>query len=151
MRFVWRMLSHMLFTIFVLACQSIKVQSNTGNFNNENRFVIRDAPVIPSPYSSNQRSLPAVKVDPKGTVYTTEILKQQLANELNLPLRDLRIVDPSFPSQIQATFTARPNAILFTLENIKVVVKHNEALVFSPFQSEVREFIPALQQQIITA
>jgi len=129
-------------------CFSIKVTSN-----NENRFVLRDTPMIPSPYSAsnNRRSLPAVKVDPKGTVYTTQILKQQLANELDLPLRDLRVVDPSFPSQIQATITARPKAILFTLENIKVVVKNDEALVFSPFLSEVREFIPALQQQITTA
>ena len=81
-------------------------------------------------------------------MYSTEILKQQLADELKLPLRDLRIVDPSFPNQIQATFIARPNVILFSLESIKVVVKHNEALVFNPLLPEVREFVPALQQQI---
>lgn len=81
-------------------------------------------------------------------MYSTEILKRQLADELKLPLRDLRIVDPSFPNQIQATFIARPNVILFTLESIKVVVKHNEALVFNPLLPEVREFVPALQLQI---
>ena len=111
-------------------------------------------PSIPSPFSSfnsNQRSLPAIKVDPKGKIYTTQILKQQLANELGLPLRDLRIVDPSFPTQIQTTFTARPKAILFCIENIKVVVQHNEALIFSPYQPEVQEFVPILQQQISQA
>ena len=110
---------------------------------------LRPSPVVPSPFSNTQRSLPAIKVDPKGKAYTTQILKQQLANELGLPLRDLRIVDPSFPSQIQATFTSRPNAILFCIENIKVVVQNDEALVFSPYQPEVQEFVPALQQQII--
>jgi magnesium transporter len=84
-------------------------------------------------------------------VYRTQILKQQLADELGLPLRDLRIVDPSFPSQIQATFVARPNVILFCLENIKVVVQRNEALVFSPYEASVQEFVPVLQQQIALA
>ena len=105
--------------------------------------------VIPPTFTLNQRALPAIKVDTTGKVYTTQILKQQLANELRLPLRDLRLVDPSFPSQIQATFIARKRAILFCIENIKVVVQHNEALVFSPYQPDVQEFVPALQQQIL--
>ena len=105
----------------------------------------------PAPFSGTAaRPLAAVKVDPRGKVYQTQILKQQLANELGLPLRDLRVVDPSFPSQIQATFTARPKAILFCMENIKVVVQKGEALVFSPEVQSVQEFIPALQQQIAT-
>ena len=62
---------------------------------------------IPPPFSSSYRALPAIKVDPSGRVYNTQILKQQLANELGLPLRDLRVVDPSYPNQIQATFTSR--------------------------------------------
>ena len=106
---------------------------------------------IPSPFTQSPRSLPAVTFDPNGKVYTTQILKQQLADELGLPLRDLRIVDPSFPSQIQATFMARPNAIIFCIENIKVVVQQNEALVFNPYDSSVQEFVPALQQQIMLA
>ena len=53
---------------------------------------------------SNNRpliSLPAIRVDSTGKVYTVQVLKQQLANELGLPLRDLRIIDPSFPSQVR--------------------------------------------------
>ena len=111
------------------------------------------AQYLPTPNfsSSAQRPLPAIKVDPSGKAYTTNILKQQLANELNLPIRDFRIVDPSFPSQIQTTFTSRPNAILFCIENIKVVVQRDEALIFSPFQPEVQEFVPVLQQQLTQA
>lgn len=116
------------------------------------RANMRSSPTTATPPSfSLMRSLPAIKVDPSGNVYTTQILKQQLANELGLPLRDLRIVDPSYPSQIQATFTSRKKAILFCIENVKVVVQHHEALVFSPYQPEVQEFVPALQQQIIMA
>ena len=66
------------------------------------------SPITPlSTFASNQRALPAIKVEPSGRVYTTQILKQQLANDLQLPLRDLRIVDPTMPNQIQATFTSR--------------------------------------------
>jgi hypothetical protein len=103
----------------------------------ENGKIIRNSPTSPGPFISSQRSLAAIKVDSTGEVYTTQILKQQLANELGLPLRDLRIVDPSYPTQIQATFTARKKAILFCIENIKVVVQHDEALVFGPLQPEV--------------
>eukprot|EP00981_Chlorochromonas_danica_P011388 scaffold3993_cov161-Ochromonas_danica.AAC.2 len=98
---------------------------------------------------NHRASLPAVRIDPSGNAFTTQILKQQLANELKLPLRDLRVIDPSYPSQIQATFIARPDCILFTVENIKIVVKRDEALVFNPYNMEVQKFIPTLQQQLI--
>ena len=76
----------------------------------------------PQAFSSSQRLLPVIKVDQNGHVETTQVSKQQLANELHLPLRDLRIIDPSFPTQIQAAFMARQNAILFCIENIKVCI-----------------------------
>ena len=109
---------------------------------------LRPSTAVPPAFSTQRTALPAIRIEPSGRVTTTQILKQQLANELGLPLRDLRIVDPSYPNQIQATFTSRKKAILFCIENIKVVVQHHEALVFSPFQPEVQEFVPALQQQI---
>ena len=139
------------FSVYVYLSRCARVLSNTGDsVNSVWTKYNQNGNTVPSPFTSAQRSLPAIKVDPLGKVYTTQILKQQLANELGLPLRDLRIVDPSFPSQIQATFTARPRTILFCVENIKVVVQQNEALVFSPYQAEVQEFIPALQQQILS-
>ena len=38
--------------------------------------------------------------------------------------------------------------MLFSLENVKVVVQCDEALVFSPFQKEAQEFIQYLQKDI---
>lgn len=135
------------FYIVVLGILGIFLKHSTSS-QVENGRVSRNSPVVPAPFASSQRSLAAIKVDPSGEVYTTQILKQQLANELGLPLRDLRIIDPSFPSQIQASFISRKKCILFCIENIKVVVQHNEALVFGPYQPEVQEFVPALQLQI---
>lgn len=97
---------------------------------------------------ASKRALPAVRIDSSGRINSISITKKNLANDLSLPLRDLRIVDPSFPKQIQATFKARPRAIVFSIENIKVVVKVNEAIIFNPSQPEVQDFVPALQQQI---
>jgi Mg2+ and Co2+ transporter CorA len=94
-------------------------------------------------------SVEAVRINPSGQTQKVEILKQQLANELHLPLRDFRIVDPALPKQIKATFTARPNAILFCLETIKVVVQNNEALIFNPYINEVKEFTNFLQRQLL--
>lgn len=105
----------------------------------------------PAGFLNGQRTyptLPAVSIDTMGKISTIQVLKQQLANELELPLRDLRVIDPSFPSQIKSTFVARTTGMLFTLENIKVVVKCNEAVVFSPSLPEAQEFIRYLQQQI---
>jgi magnesium transporter len=137
---------------FIFILFIIKAKACTGQLENGRiRSSTRVSASSPSSLPSAQRSLPAMKIDTSGKVYVTQILKQQLANELGLHLRDLRIVDPSLPTQIKATFTSRRKAILFCIENIKVVVQHDEALVFGLYQPEVQEFIPALQQQIAQA
>ncbi|RYH31703.1 hypothetical protein EON65_02080 [archaeon] len=103
-----------------------------------------------APVNHNFRAyLSAVKISPTGTTTNINILKQQLANDLHLPLRDLRVIDPTFPNQIQAAFLARPRAILFTLESIKVVVLPDQAIVFNPFNPDVQQFITVLQQQLV--
>ena len=90
----------------------------------------------------------AIRIDNKGEIRSFSETKQQLASELELPLRDLRMIDPSFPGQIQAAFAARPQAILLTLEDIKLIIKSNEVIVFSPSISDDSEFISTLQQQL---
>jgi magnesium transporter len=106
--------------------------------------------VTTSPLFSNKKALSAVRIDKAGQLTHVQLNKASLATELSLPLRDFRIVDPSLPSQIQATFKSRPHVLLFSIENIKVVVKHDELFIFSPDQAMVQAFIPALQRQIAT-
>jgi magnesium transporter len=96
---------------------------------------------------TTMRTIAAIKIDHDGKVETNRIVKQQLANELGLHLRDLRAVDPNLPSPAHAIFTVRPKAILFCIENIKVIVTHNEALLFNPAHADVQEFIKELQRQ----
>ena len=115
-----RMQIFVLFSAFIFSLYNVNGSTDPGEVNWVGRTTATS--LISTPLSASQRTLTAVKVNPTGQVYSTQILKQQLANDLNLPLRDLRVVDPSFPNQIQATFTARPKAILFCIENIKVVV-----------------------------
>jgi magnesium transporter len=103
---------------------------------------------VQTPVLANQHPISAVRIDKRGNISEAEVLKQDLAHDLHLPIRDFRVVDPSLPNKIKCTFTARPNAILFCIERIKVIVRQDEALIFS---EEVRDFIPALRQQITLA
>lgn len=128
--------------IFVFNTSSIRVLSNADN------WIPRNSAASQQFSSAAQRSLPVIKIDHQGNVQSSEVSKQQLANELGVPIRDLRIVDPSFPTQIQAVFMARNKAILFCVENIKVIIRFNEAVVFSPYQKEVMQYVPALQNHI---
>lgn len=100
-------------------------------------------------FGSNPRMLTGIKIDQEGKVSSFEIAKQQLASELLLPLRDLRIVDPSYPSQIQATVLARPNVILFSVDHVKIIIKHSEAFIFNVNHEEIRKFVSLLQQQLV--
>jgi hypothetical protein len=90
-------------------------------------------------------------VESSGARSTVHVVKQKLANELDLHLRDLRIIDPSYPTQIQACFAARPGSILFCLENIKIVLRKSDALIFTPSRIEAQEFVSALQHQLTNA
>jgi hypothetical protein len=94
------------------------------------------------------KALQAVLVDCCGDTRSCTVVKHELASELKLPLRDLRLVDPSFPGQTQAAFAARPQAVLFALEDIKVVVHDHQAAVFGPAQADAMAFISALQAQL---
>jgi hypothetical protein len=94
------------------------------------------------------KALQAVLVDCCGDTRSCTVVKHELASELKLPLRDLRLIDPSFPGQTQAAFAARPQAVLFALEDIKIVVHDHQAAVFGPAQADAMAFISALQAQL---
>lgn len=97
---------------------------------------------------SHSRKLGGIKMDNKGRISSFDISKQQLSRELNLNLRDLRLVDPSCPSQFKATMAARPNVILFSVDHLKMIIKNNETFIFNTNHEEVERFVPLLQQQL---
>lgn len=98
--------------------------------------------------ATSQRPLEMIRMSCKGEVTIAQAMTQQLAKELGLPLRDLRYIDPSYPSQIHSTFIVRPGVILMSLEGIKVIVKNDEALIFGVQEPEVQKYISALQIQL---
>lgn len=83
-----------------------------------------------------------------GNISKVKIYKRAIASDLNLHLRDLRIIDPTIPKQIRSAFIARPQAILFSIENIKAIVCYNKAIIFGPDQLEVKEFISVVQKLV---
>jgi Mg2+ and Co2+ transporter CorA len=94
------------------------------------------------------KKINGIRIDWNGEFTPFEVLKEELANQLQLPLRDLRIVDPSYPSQVQAVLITRPNVILFSLNHIKMVIKSNEVFIFNHSHEEVMKFISLLRQQL---
>lgn len=98
--------------------------------------------------ATSQRPLDMIRINRKGETLGVQAMKQLLAKELGLPLRDLRYIDPSYPSQIHSTFIVRPGIILMSLESIKVIVKSDEALIFGVEDPEVRKYVSILQLQL---
>lgn len=92
--------------------------------------------------------LRATVVDTNGESNSYDSAKQQLAIDLKLSLRDLRLVDPSIPTRTQTAIVARPTAVLFAMESIKMAVTEDKAFVFGHAQQETLEFISALQAQL---
>lgn len=98
--------------------------------------------------ATSQRPLDMIRINRKGETLGVQAMKQLLAKELGLPLRDLRYIDPSYPSQIHSTFIVRPGIILMSLESIKVIVKSDEALIFGVEDPEVQKYVSVLQLQL---
>ncbi len=118
-----------------------------NQYAEENQSRRKDLTVIRM-LGSHSRKLGGIKMDNKGRISSFDISKQQLSRELSLNLRDLRLVDPSCPSQFKATMAARPNVILFSVDHLKMIIKNNEAFIFNTNHEEVERFVPLLQQQL---
>lgn len=104
--------------------------------------------VIPPP--PQPRLLDVVVLGRNGTVARQQLRKSELASALGCPIRDLRLIDASFPGNC-AAFLARRSAIVLCVEHVKAVIKRNEVLLFDPQSREVLPLIPMLQHQLATA
>jgi magnesium transporter len=129
------MISFSLF-IFILLCvksqilhcnQYTNTLSNLYPTSSEGLFASKS---VSTSAVINSRILKGFRLSCNGTLNSFENGKDHLAEELGLSLRDLRIVDPSYPSQIQATIVPRNRVILFSLENVKIVITNNDVYIF---------------------
>ncbi|CAM9842602.1 unnamed protein product, partial [Phaeothamnion confervicola] len=54
-----------------------------------------------------------------------------MAQELRCPLRDLRLIDPSFPGLYPAVVSRR-SAIILSILKVKAIIRADELLIFNP-------------------
>uniref|UniRef100_A0A7S3XEP0 Magnesium transporter n=1 Tax=Picocystis salinarum TaxID=88271 RepID=A0A7S3XEP0_9CHLO len=62
------------------------------------------------------------KIDELGNLETICVDKYHLASTLNVPYRDMRVLDPLIPSETPSSIFIRENALVLNLEHIKAVV-----------------------------
>jgi magnesium transporter len=95
----------------------------------------------------NQKKIDGIRMNSIGNILPFEINKEELASTLRLPLRDLRIIDPSYPSQAQAAILTRPGVILISMGNLKIIIKEKEVFIFNHNHEQVRKFTALLERQ----
>mmetsp|Transcript_38985 Transcript_38985/g.154324 ORF Transcript_38985/g.154324 Transcript_38985/m.154324 type:complete len:190 (+) Transcript_38985:56-625(+) len=89
----------------------------------------------------------ALEIKTDGTIRERHLQKSDVAAELHLNYRDLRVVDPSFRSET-AMFLARSSAIVVHLEHIRALVQANRILLFDPNHPRVQAFLPQLRDRL---
>eukprot|EP00752_Nemacystus_decipiens_P012091 g10718.t1 len=114
-------------------------------------LVASSAPLLPEalpagPVNPSSRSVPVLRLSSEGAAVETTLSRQQLANELNCPLRDLRLADPTFPGQFPSVL-ARSGSIIFSVADVKAVIRSKELLLF-PTTPDVLSIVPAVQEKI---
>mmetsp|Transcript_14195 Transcript_14195/g.20634 ORF Transcript_14195/g.20634 Transcript_14195/m.20634 type:complete len:373 (-) Transcript_14195:1356-2474(-) len=89
----------------------------------------------------------ALEIKTDGTIRERHLQKSDVAADLHLNYRDLRVVDPSFRSET-AMFLARSSAIVVHLEHIRALVQANRILLFDPNHPRVQAFLPELRDRL---
>lgn len=87
-----------------------------------------------------------LRLSSEGMAVETTLSRQQLATELNCPLRDLRVADPTFPGQFPSVL-ARCGSIIFSVAEVKAVIRSRELLLF-PSNPDVLSIVSSVQEKI---
>ncbi|GAB0489417.1 hypothetical protein MMPV_000636 [Pyropia vietnamensis] len=94
--------------------------------------------------------LAALEILPDGTVSARHVQKADVALELSLNLRDLRVVDPTFRNE-SPVILARPTALVIHLVHVRVLVTASRVLLFDPHNPAVAALTPRLRARLLDA
>lgn len=94
--------------------------------------------------------LAALEILPDGTVSARQVQKADVALELSLNLRDLRVVDPTFRNE-SPVILARPTAMVIHLVHVRVLVTATRVLLFDPHHPAVAALTPRLRARLLDA
>ncbi|CAL8467760.1 g7298 [Coccomyxa elongata] len=84
-------------------------------------------------HSANSRAKRSwLILDSTGKVSQRRVDKHDLCTRLSLPMRDLRILDPTvMTSQSPSSIFIRDNAIIFNIESLRMLVERDEVILLS--------------------
>ncbi|OSX77355.1 hypothetical protein BU14_0152s0050 [Porphyra umbilicalis] len=94
--------------------------------------------------------LAALEILPNGAVSARHVQKADVAAELSLNLRDLRVVDPTFRNESPVVL-ARPTAMVIHLLHVRILVTASRVLLFDPHHPAVAALTPRLRARLIDA
>ena len=94
--------------------------------------------------------LAALEILPNGAVSARHVQKADVAAELSLNLRDLRVVDPTFRNE-SPVILARPTAMVIHLLHVRILVTASRVLLFDPHHPAVAALTPRLRARLIDA
>lgn len=84
-----------------------------------------------------------MEFEPNGIAKAVNLDRSALAQELKVHLRDIRLLDATATRRGRVALLARPQAILFCAEGLRVAIQSNRALIFgSP------AFLPQLEEHL---
>ena len=98
-------------------------------------------------YAHAQRTW--LRVAESGELTTVTIEKHRISFLLRLPIRDLRVLEPTFATSYSAAILCREKSIVVNMESIKVLITATEVLVQDGDTPTVKRFVPELVRRLI--
>jgi len=90
-----------------------------------------------------------VRVNTHGAVNKLSLEKTKIASLLRVPLRDLRVLEPTTADSYSAAVLCRERAIVVNLEQIKVLITSDEVIMTDSQTSTVTHFLPELRNRLL--
>ena len=77
-------------------------------------------------------------VDKAGVLQYQELRKHDLALRLKVPVRDLRMLDPTLATSYPTSILVRDHALVLNVASVKAIITVDELLIFNP-EAEIVE------------
>ena len=122
-----------------------KPPKGTGNYDKPSGDVVE--PVKAS--TAGRAKVGWVRINTQGNVNRLSMEKTRIASLLRVPLRDLRVLEPTTADSYSNAVLCRERAIVVNLEQIKVLITSEEVIMTDSQTSTVTHFLPELEARLL--
>ena len=125
-----------------------KPPRGVGNYDKPNGDDIEPVKAVPVS-TAGRAKVGWVRINTLGVVNRLSMEKTKIAALLRVPLRDLRVLEPTTADSYSAAVLCRERAIVVNLEQIKVLITAEEVIMTDSQTSTVTHFLPELQTRLL--